>query len=82
VYEYDYKGFFPSLNISEISRHLMAVGMPAGPVMQLEELNKSQPKLAVKDLVDESVARSVLALRTSLMGLMDPASDSKYGITT
>jgi len=60
--EYDYKSFFPNLEVNYVSKVLGRADTPPKIVHLIENLNKSQPKLTVEDKVDESKAREYQAI--------------------
>jgi hypothetical protein len=53
IYEFDLKQFFPSVQISYVSKILRESKMPKVWVEYFENLNKSQPKLNKEDKADE-----------------------------
>jgi len=57
IYEFDLKQFFPSVEIQAISKILRNLETPKWVVEYIENLNKSKPKLAIEDLVDERKTR-------------------------
>jgi len=55
IYEVDFKGCFPSINIHNIIEKLLKLGMPMEQVAYIESLNLSTPKKAKYDMMDESI---------------------------
>lgn len=80
MYEYDYRGFFPSIDNIQLSSVLLAAGVSPHVVVLIESLNKSQPKLAAVDRLDETYTRRVYALQMLLAGVMDPSMESRMAI--
>jgi hypothetical protein len=54
IYEFDLKQFFPSVNNLEIRKILRSLNVPTDFANYLTEMNKSQPELPKKTLLDES----------------------------
>lgn len=57
IYEFDYKGFFPSLEITCISDVLREYKVPEEWVYLIENINKSNPQLTKEDKADEFKVR-------------------------
>lgn len=57
IYEFDYEGFFPSLEITGISDVLREYQVPEEWVYLIENINKSNPTLLKEDKVDEFKVR-------------------------
>jgi hypothetical protein len=53
IYEIDFKGCFPNINLKGIIDKLLDLGMHYKDVLYLEQLNLSSPKKAKFDLMDE-----------------------------
>jgi hypothetical protein len=53
IYEVDFKGCFPSINIHGIIDKLLELGMEPEQVMYMERLNLSSPKKAKYEMMDE-----------------------------
>jgi hypothetical protein len=53
IYEIDFKGCFPSINLKGIVDKLLDLGLHYKDVLYLEQLNLSSPKKAKFDLMDE-----------------------------
>lgn len=54
IYEFDYKGFFPNLDVLTVSKCLTELGVPSDIMMLIQNLNKSLPKLPETLKIDES----------------------------
>jgi hypothetical protein len=54
IYEFDYKGFFPNLDVLTVSKCLDQLKVPSDIVMLIQTLNKSLPKLPKEHLIDET----------------------------
>jgi len=62
IYEWDFKGFFDSVNIKNISRILLEAKVPQDWVEFLESVNRSAIQLEKEDLVDETYHRDQMHL--------------------
>lgn len=67
IYEFDYKGFFPNVDVLTVSTCLTELKVPKHIVMLIQNLNKSLPKLPIKKKrkMDES---QVIMSKTKSMG--------------
>jgi len=62
IYEWDFKGFFDTVNIREVSRLLSKAKVPTDWVEFLEAVNRSAIQLEKEDLVDETYHRDQMHL--------------------
>lgn len=74
MFEFDLKGFFDNVEVSNISELLVKkLGYPPEVANFFLDLNKSIPKLKDVDLMDESATRGKMALKKALeKGEMTP----------
>jgi hypothetical protein len=65
IYEIDYKGFFPNLDVLTVTKCLVDLKVPYQFAKLIETLNKSLPKLPKELKIDESATEK---LQTLFMG--------------
>jgi hypothetical protein len=71
IYEYDYKGFFDSINTAKVLKELDIMGLPRGVVLKLRSIAESAPKRSGEDRLPEHNA----AMKTHLAALKAKAQE-------
>jgi len=69
IYEYDYQNFFGDIKLEYVDNFFMELSMPNHLIKMFNMFNRSLPKLADQDLIDESKTRRLMDVMNMVVPL-------------
>jgi len=69
IYEYDYQNFFGAIKLEYVDNFMMELSMPDHLIRMFNYMNRSLPKLADEDLIDESKTRRLMDVMNMVVPL-------------
>lgn len=76
IYEFDIEGFFPNVDISEVTDILEKSGIPKRIVYHIENINRMEPILPQEEKLDETETKNRYKIKSNIkQGIYDPMAN-------